>query len=453
MRSGKSVVSSFAARSGRCCAVSRAARADVVTDWNTITGALVANDVGNNPRLRTLAMVHVAMSDAINTVQNRYTRVVATVPLAPDASAEAVAATAARQIRRRSIRNRKRRSKKPTRPHSRRFPTARKDRRHQARHRGSPARSGPIATTAPMLPIITVRTPPPAHTAADDAVWDQYARAQPWIIKRADQFRPGPRQHCRARVGADYNEVKSLGGTNSTARTAEQTDAVKFWGNVNFEARAGRGTRSGDKKRNAACRMCHASSRCSTWVWRTHTSSTGCEVPLQLLATRHGDPQRRSGRQRCHRARCRLDLLQPEPDASRIPVAGDHQRHDRVGRCGIGVRPSRIFRLRQPTCAIRSRRGRSPACSTWPRSRRMSASGAACTHRRHPHQRGGGPEGRGLHDREHARRCADVVKPPQRGTRDFKYGAFRRRGNTGDRGFDPSVWTSVRADELAHCVT
>src|SRR5688572_8845280 len=74
------------------------ARADVVTDWNTLTGALVANDVGNNPRLRTLAMVHVAMSDAINTVQNRYTRVVATVPLAPAASAEAAASTAAWQI-------------------------------------------------------------------------------------------------------------------------------------------------------------------------------------------------------------------------------------------------------------------------------------------------------------------------------------------------------------------
>src|SRR5262249_3147360 len=72
--------------------------ADVVTDWNVTTNALVANDVGNNPRLRTLAMVHVAMSGAINTVQNRYTRVVATLPGAPGASAEAAAATAARQI-------------------------------------------------------------------------------------------------------------------------------------------------------------------------------------------------------------------------------------------------------------------------------------------------------------------------------------------------------------------
>jgi hypothetical protein len=74
------------------------ARADVVTDWNVIANALVAKDVGNNPKLRTLAMVHVAMSDAINTVQNRYTRVVATLPAAPGASAEAAAATAARQI-------------------------------------------------------------------------------------------------------------------------------------------------------------------------------------------------------------------------------------------------------------------------------------------------------------------------------------------------------------------
>src|SRR5262245_282047 len=74
------------------------ARADVVTDWNVIANTLVAVEATNPPKLRTLAMVHVAMSDAINTVQNRYTRVVATIPLAPGASAEAAAATAARQI-------------------------------------------------------------------------------------------------------------------------------------------------------------------------------------------------------------------------------------------------------------------------------------------------------------------------------------------------------------------
>jgi PAP2 superfamily len=134
------------------------ARADVVTDWNVTANALVANDVGNNPRLRTLAMVHVAMSDAINAVQNRYTRVVAMLPAAPGAY---------------------------------------------------------VPTTPPL--------------------WEQYARAQPWVLKSADQFRPGPPPALSSAEWArDYNEVKSLGGAKSTARTPEQTEAVKFWGNVNF---------------------------------------------------------------------------------------------------------------------------------------------------------------------------------------------------------------------------
>ncbi len=54
--------------------------------------------MGGNPATRALAMMHVAMSDSINTVQNRYTRYVATMPLTPGASAEAAAATAARQV-------------------------------------------------------------------------------------------------------------------------------------------------------------------------------------------------------------------------------------------------------------------------------------------------------------------------------------------------------------------
>ena len=69
-----------------------ATRADTVTDWNltaieVLKGASVR--LGSGPGLRTLAMVHVAMSDAINTVQDRYTRYVATAPTVSGASAEA----------------------------------------------------------------------------------------------------------------------------------------------------------------------------------------------------------------------------------------------------------------------------------------------------------------------------------------------------------------------------
>src|SRR5215204_3736199 len=75
------------------------ARADVVTDWNqTAIEVMKAAGVGGNPWTRTLAMVHVAMSDAINAVEDRYTRYLPTIPFVPNASAEVAAAAAARQI-------------------------------------------------------------------------------------------------------------------------------------------------------------------------------------------------------------------------------------------------------------------------------------------------------------------------------------------------------------------
>src|SRR5262249_49158264 len=75
------------------------AHADTVTDWNQTAIEVMkgANAVGN-PWTRSLAMVHVAMADAIDAVQGRYTRYIATVPGVPSASAEVAAAAAARHI-------------------------------------------------------------------------------------------------------------------------------------------------------------------------------------------------------------------------------------------------------------------------------------------------------------------------------------------------------------------
>ena len=213
------------------------ARADVVTDWNVLTNALVANDVGNNPKLRTLAMVHVAMSDAINTVQNRYGRVVATLPAAPGASAEAAAATAARQILSQIYPGQK----------------AKIEETYAASLKAIP--DGPAKTEGIKLGMEVAgavqadrandgtnapdtyrpHAAPGAYVPTAPPLWEQYARAKPWVLRSADQFRPGPPPALSSAEWArDYNEVKSLGGTKSTARTPEQTEAVTFWHNVNF---------------------------------------------------------------------------------------------------------------------------------------------------------------------------------------------------------------------------
>ena len=194
-------------------------RADVVTDWNVTANALVSNDIGNNPRLRTLAMVHVAMSDAINTVQNRYTRVVAALPAAPSASAEAAAATAARQILIQIYPQQKAKIEETYAASLKAIQTS------SLRPKASswvwrwPPRCRPtVPTTAPTRPTPTARALPLEPTCRPRRRYGSNMRAP---SMGAQERRPVPARPAAGLSSADwardYNEVKSLGGTKSTA--------------------------------------------------------------------------------------------------------------------------------------------------------------------------------------------------------------------------------------------
>ena len=235
----KSTLSSSALLSGMVATalLVAPARADVVTDWNKTTNDLVAKDIGNNPKLRTLAMVHVAISDAINTVQNRYTRVIATLPAAPGASVEAAAATAAWHILTQIYPKEKAKIEEAYATSLKAIPEG------PAKSEGitlgmevAKAVQANRATDGTSAPdTYRPHTTPGAYVPTTLPLWEQYARAKPWVLKSADQFRPGPPPALSSAEWArDYNEVKSLGGTKSTARTPEQTEAVTFWENVNF---------------------------------------------------------------------------------------------------------------------------------------------------------------------------------------------------------------------------
>jgi hypothetical protein len=79
--------------------ISSGARADVVTEWNVVAlETFKTANVGGNPLFRALAIMHVAMSDAVNTVQNRYTRYALDIPANAAASAESAATAAARSV-------------------------------------------------------------------------------------------------------------------------------------------------------------------------------------------------------------------------------------------------------------------------------------------------------------------------------------------------------------------
>jgi hypothetical protein len=218
--------------------VTGAARADVITDWNQTAGVVMrAANAGGNPASRTLAMVHVAMSDAVNSVQDRYTRYVATAPKAPDASAEAAASAAARQILLHLYPNQRSLIDEA-------YAAALKDIPESTAKANGVALGETIAaavqadragdgTSAPdtyrplTSPGVWVPTTPP--------IFAQYAHAKPWVLDSADQVRPGPPPPLTSALYArDYNETKALGGMKSGARTEAQSDAVRFWTQENL---------------------------------------------------------------------------------------------------------------------------------------------------------------------------------------------------------------------------
>jgi hypothetical protein len=215
-----------------------AARADTVTDWNqTAIEVMKAANIVGNPWTRTLAMVHVAMADAINAVQGRYARVVATVPAVPSAAAEAAASAAARHILVQLYPSQKAKVEEA-------YAAALKPLPEGPTKSAGVALGEQVATAVladraddgtNVLDTYRPHTSPGIWVPTTLPAFEQYARAKPWVLKSADQFRPAPPpQLSNALYARDYNETKTMGDIKSTTRTPEQTAAVKFWTQANF---------------------------------------------------------------------------------------------------------------------------------------------------------------------------------------------------------------------------
>ena len=84
----------------------------------------------------------------------------------------------------------------------------------------------PVTYTPPNPPIPGVWLP----TAPTPPVGTYLGLMDPFSLRSADQFRPsGPPRLDSRRWARDYNEVKEIGSSTSTTRTAEQTLAARFW--------------------------------------------------------------------------------------------------------------------------------------------------------------------------------------------------------------------------------
>jgi hypothetical protein len=84
----------------------------------------------------------------------------------------------------------------------------------------------PVTYTPPSPPIPGVWIP-----TGPTPIGPYLGLMRPFSLDSADQFRPnGPPALGSTRWARDYNEVKEIGSSTSTTRTAEQTVAARFWG-------------------------------------------------------------------------------------------------------------------------------------------------------------------------------------------------------------------------------
>jgi len=215
-----------------------AARADVIVDWNVRANATMVAEgpkAAGNPfaMARTLTIMHVAMSDAINACDPTMTSYLADLPKQPDASVLAAAHAAARTVlvalypRQVDQIDPLYLSALAALPDdvakvsgvrigiqiARMMLAKRED-------------DGVFDSTDTYRPA----TSPGTYVPTGLPVASNVAIRKPFSMREHSQFRPGPPPSLHSALWArDVNETNEWGAANSARRDAAQTETARFW--------------------------------------------------------------------------------------------------------------------------------------------------------------------------------------------------------------------------------
>lgn len=212
------------------------ARADVVTDWNqTAIATLNAARVRFPPQTRALAMMHAAIFDAVNATNHRYTPYAVDI-YAPQASPEAAAAAAAHGVLLNLIPSQQANLDAAYAASLAQVPDG--GAKDSGITLGMTVASGILALRStdgsnaivPYTPGSGPGVWQPTPPTFGPGVFVAFATTTPFTLRSSSQFlSEGPPRLSSSEYTRDFNEVKSLGAFNSVTRTADQTEAAKFW--------------------------------------------------------------------------------------------------------------------------------------------------------------------------------------------------------------------------------
>jgi len=217
----------------------RIVRADEVLDWNAYAAKAIVTVGGQVPprALIRLAMVHLAMYDAVNAIEGAPFEGYASVPVVDSpASEEAAAATAAHDVlvalfpAQASDLDARYATSLAALPDNgakaNGIAVGRQAASAILSKRAEDGRNATVTYTPGSGPGVWVPTPP-AFLAAQAP---ETPFVQPFALNSASQFRPEPPFSLTSEDWArDYNEIKALGPAVGSIRTPEQTDIARFW--------------------------------------------------------------------------------------------------------------------------------------------------------------------------------------------------------------------------------
>ena len=201
------------------------ARADAITDWNQRSAHLIGEArIGTPPAVRVMALVQTAAFEAARDAA----RSTPNSPQAVDAAVAAAHRSAFTQLlpAQRAAIDTAFQAAVAALPddaaRTQHFAIGERAAQRVLAQRSTDIPRTPDTYRPHTTPGVYVPTVLPAVT--------QWSQRKPWLLERADQFRPGPPPALNSdRWARDFNEIKAVGGRDSVQRSAEQTEIGRFW--------------------------------------------------------------------------------------------------------------------------------------------------------------------------------------------------------------------------------
>ena len=206
-------------------------RADVVLDWNEVALAAVATSRPPDGA-RAMAMMHVAMFDAINAVEPKYRAYAYPSKASGSVSAEAAAAAAAQTVLAKLFPDQAQKIEAAYTASLAKIAdgNAKTSGIALGRDVGSQCLAMRANDGAGGAATYKQKVTPGVYVPTAFVVSSEWAKVKPWFMRETTQFRPGPPPALTDAVWSrDLEEIRAIGGRNSAMRTPEQTDVARFW--------------------------------------------------------------------------------------------------------------------------------------------------------------------------------------------------------------------------------